>query len=82
MLMHIFFYGNIQSNTGNKIGVDATLTFGPQGHLQGHKVYIVFNIILACHRRGECPAKEAYPITAKCGRPNCPSLWILASLPC
>ena len=37
--------GNIQSNMGKNIGVDATLTFDPQGHLPGHKVETVFNII-------------------------------------
>ena len=39
---------------GRKIGVDATLTFVPKGHLQGHKVWIVFN--LTCHCRGEWPS--------------------------
>ena len=27
---------------GNKIGVDATLTFDPGGHIQGYKVYHFF----------------------------------------
>ena len=27
---------------GNKIGVDATLTFDPEGHFQGYKVYQYF----------------------------------------
>ena len=30
---------------GNKIGVDATLTFQPEGHFQCHKVYYYFHII-------------------------------------
>ena len=47
MLMLRFLDGNtcIQSHTGKKMGVDASLTFHPQGYFQGHKVQIVFNII-------------------------------------
>ena len=45
MLMFRFFYGIIQSNMENKIRMDATLTFDLDGHLQGHKVLIVFNMI-------------------------------------
>ena len=41
LLMFRFFYGSMISGKGKKIGVDDTLTFGPEGHFQGHKVCIV-----------------------------------------
>ena len=62
MLMFRFVDGNIQSNMGNIMGVDATLTLTLKVICKVTKLrYFQHN--LACHSRGESPAEEAYPIT-------------------
>ena len=71
-----FFDGNTQSNMGEKIGVDATLTFVPLRSFAGSESIDSFQYNLACHSRGGL----LYYITDECGRPNCPSLWFMASL--
>ena len=45
MLMLRFFDRTIQSNMGENTRVDATLTYDTEGHLQGHKVKMIFKII-------------------------------------
>ena len=83
MLMLRFSDRNIQSNMGKNIGVDAILTFDPYGHLQGHKVLIVFNIIWIAIAGENAQQRRPVPyyITAECDKPNCPLQWFMASLP-
>ena len=67
---------------GKQIKVHDTLTFNPEGHLQGHKVKIAFNIIWPVIAGKNAQERvQTYYTMVECGRPNCPSLWFMASIP-
>ena len=74
--MPSFIDGIIISSMGKKIGVDTTLTFVCEGHLQGHKVKIVFSIILLTITGQNHQSRPTllYYIRAECGRTKCPLL--------
>ena len=64
--MFSFFDDNMQSNMCKKIGADATMTFYPQEHLQGHKVDIFNMICLAIVGENAQQRKVAGQTTLHC----------------